>query len=68
MERSILRSKLPKKITVTPDERRKLVKAGKKIGSAINEPISIVTPRTFARWVNAEEKKPNEKHYERRAA
>jgi len=44
-ENQILRSKLPKRITVTPDERRKLVRAGKKLGSAIKELITIVSPR-----------------------
>ncbi|MGD9856398.1 MAG: hypothetical protein AB7U20_15745 [Planctomycetaceae bacterium] len=48
-ENEILRSKLPKRITVTPDERRKLVRAGKKLGTAIKGLITIVSPRTFAR-------------------
>jgi len=50
-ENRILRSRLPRNITVTPRERNRLVKLGKKLGSAINELISIVTPRSFARWV-----------------
>jgi putative transposase len=56
-ENEILRARLPKKITTTPEERRKLIKAGKKVGAAIKELISIVTPATFMRWLNAEEKK-----------
>ena len=55
-ENEILRARLPKKITTTPEERRKLVKAGRKLGSAIKGLISIVTPATFMRWLNAEEK------------
>ncbi len=51
-ENRILRSKLPKRITVTPAERGRLVKLGKKLGSAIKDIITIVHPRTFARWVS----------------
>jgi putative transposase len=50
-ENRILRSRLPRSITVTPRERNRLVKLGKRLGSAINELITIVTPRSFARWV-----------------
>jgi len=56
VENEILRSKLPKKITVTPAERRRLLKFGKLVGSAIKELISIVHPRTFARWLSDEKK------------
>jgi putative transposase len=47
----ILRSKLPERITVTPRERARLVKLGRAVGSAIRELVTIVSPRTFARWV-----------------
>lgn len=53
-ENKILRSKLPRRITVTPSERRSLFKLGKPVGKAIKELITIVTPRTFARWVSAD--------------
>jgi len=52
-ENRILRSKLPKVIRVTQGERRRLVSLGKKLGTAIRDLISIVTPRTFARWLKA---------------
>ena len=51
-ENRILRSKLPKWISVTPAERAKLVKLGVRLGSAIKELITIVHPRTFARWIS----------------
>jgi len=51
-ENRILRSKLPKRINVTPAERAKLVKLGVRLGSAVKELISIVHPRTFARWIS----------------
>ncbi len=51
-ENEILRSKLPKRVTVTDAEKARLVKLGTKVGSAIRELITIVSPRTFTRWVN----------------
>ena len=47
----ILRSKLPKYVSVTGQERERLVRFGKPPGSAVNPLLSIVTPRTFARWL-----------------
>ncbi|HJZ55390.1 MAG TPA: hypothetical protein VKE74_10550 [Gemmataceae bacterium] len=43
-ENRILRSKLPKRITGTPRERNRLVKLGTKLGSAIRDLVTIVTP------------------------
>ena len=51
-ENRILRGKLPKRITVTPAERVRLVQLGVRLGPAIKELITIVHPRTFARWVS----------------
>ncbi len=53
-ENRVLRSKLPKRIEVTPAERSKLVKLGMRLGGKIKELIAIVSPRTFARWANGE--------------
>jgi putative transposase len=53
-ENRILRAKLPERITVTAQERLRLLKFGKPVGKAIRELISIVTPRTFARWLSGE--------------
>jgi len=50
-ENEIMRRKLPKQITITPAERRRLLKFGKLVGPAIKELITIVHPRTFARWI-----------------
>jgi putative transposase len=50
-EIQVLRSKLPRRIDVTPAERAKLLKLGTRLGSKIKEVISIVHPRTFARWL-----------------
>jgi hypothetical protein len=51
-ENRMLRSKLPKQIEVTPAERAKLLKLGVRLGAKIKEVITIVHPRTFARWLS----------------
>jgi putative transposase len=50
-ENEILRDKLPTRITVTPPERARLIKLGQTLGVALKDLITIVSPRTFARWV-----------------
>ena len=50
-ENRMLRNKLPKQIEVTPAERAKLLQLGVRLGSAIKHVITIVHPRTFARWL-----------------
>ena len=49
-ENKVLRSRLPARITCTPKERTKLLRYGRKCGSAIKELVSIVSWRTFYRW------------------
>jgi hypothetical protein len=51
-ENKILRSKLPKRVEVTEAEKATLTKLGVRLGSAIKELITIVHPRTFARWLS----------------
>jgi putative transposase len=53
-ENRILRSRLPKRINVTAAERRRLIKYGRHLKAAIKELITIVSPRTFARWLSGE--------------
>lgn len=55
-ENGILRSKLPVRLETTPKERRLLLKLGKFLGSKIGDVISIVSLRTFNRWLAAEKK------------
>ena len=45
----ILRSKLPDRIQVTIAEKRRLVKLGKAVGTALQALITIVSYRTFLR-------------------
>jgi putative transposase len=44
-ENKVLRSKLPKRNTVTPEEKHRLVKFGKPVGKAIKELVTIVRHR-----------------------
>ena len=53
-ENEILRSRLPRRIKVTAAERARLVRLGAPLGSAIKELTTIVTARTFLRWVNGD--------------
>jgi putative transposase len=50
-ENRILRDKLPKRFSLTDQERQRLVDIGTPLGSAIKDVINIVHPRTFQRWV-----------------
>jgi putative transposase len=51
IENEILRSKLPSRVTVTEQERNKLVKFGSKLGKALAELATIVHPDTLRRWI-----------------
>jgi len=55
-ENRVLRAKLPSRLKVSDAERAELVKLGKPLGKALKNLIGIVSPRTFARWVNGETK------------
>jgi len=50
-ENRVLRARLPKRINLSIRERETLVKAGRPLGAAIKDLITIVHPRTFARWL-----------------
>ena len=58
-ENRILRSKLPDRINLSNQERRTLVKHGKKLGALIKGLISIVSYSTFRKWVRTVEDSPN---------
>ena len=51
VENEVLRAKLPTRITITPKERQRLLKFGAKLGKAIHQIVTIVTPGTFLRWI-----------------
>jgi hypothetical protein len=54
-ENNILRSKLPDRIRLNHQERRRLVKLGLKLGARIKDLISVASYSTFRRWVRAME-------------
>lgn len=54
VENEILRSKLPKRITVTAKERNRLVRFAKGVGRGLRQLTTIVTPDTLLRWIRAE--------------
>lgn len=53
-ENEILRARLPKRLSVTPREKQRLLKYGRPLGAAIRHVITIVSPRTFLRWANGD--------------
>lgn len=62
-ENKLLRSRLPKQVHTTYEERQTLLKYGKALGRAIEELITIVSPGTFYRWVHeAKHGKPKPKN------
>jgi putative transposase len=52
-ENRILRSKLPKTVSLTAREKSRLIKFGSAVGSAIKNLVTIVSYRTFCRWTAA---------------
>lgn len=55
-EAALLRSRLPKTIQVSPQEKQFLLRYGKPLGNAIRGLISIVTARTFFRWLKGDKR------------
>jgi putative transposase len=51
VENQLLRSRLPSRLTVTAQERNRLVRFGAKLGRAIDQLVSIVHPSTLRRWI-----------------
>jgi putative transposase len=50
-ENKILRARVPGQIHTRPAERERLLKFGKPLGRAIEELMTVVSPKTFYRWV-----------------
>lgn len=62
VEAQILRSKLPRRLEITPQERSRLLKVGKPLGTKLYQLMTIVSPRTFLRWIEGEKhRKPRAK-------
>ena len=60
-ENQILRSRLPNRISLTQREKNRLVRFGKKLGSALNELATIVHPGTIRRWIREQAAKKSKK-------
>ncbi len=54
-ENRILRAKLPQRIRTTPVERRRLVRAGRRLGLHLKEILSICSYSTFRKWIRETE-------------
>ena len=62
VENQILRSELPKRITVTEQERNRLIRFAKNLGTkALRELASIVHPDTIRRWIREQSKRRKSK-------
>ena len=53
IENQILRSKLPKRVSLTPKARRRLIRFGKAVGDELRHLTSFVQYRTFQKWLRA---------------
>jgi putative transposase len=60
-ENEILRSRLPRRVIVTRAERARLVRLGILVGAVIGQLVTIVKPRTLARWVRQYNGTPSKK-------
>lgn len=68
-ENKILRSRVKGQVHTKPDERERLLKFGKALGRAVEELITIVTPKTFYKWMRDQNNKkptPNPKGGQRK--
>ncbi|MFN5801118.1 MAG: hypothetical protein ACK5AN_26650, partial [Planctomyces sp.] len=54
-ENRILRVRLPERLVATPEEKRRLLKFGRRLGVQLRNLISIVTYQTFVRWIRETE-------------
>ena len=56
VENQLLRSRLPSRLTLTAQERNRLVRFGAKLGRALDQLVSIVHPSTLKRWIREDRK------------
>ena len=61
VENEILRSKLPKRVTVTDKEKNRLAKFAQNLGPALKELVSICHPETLRRWIREWKGMPRKK-------
>jgi putative transposase len=51
----VLRERLPKRLVATDKEKRRLMRAGRKLGAQLKELASFVSYQAFARWLRQTE-------------
>lgn len=61
IENQILRSKLPRRVSLTPKERRRLIRFGKAVGDELRHLISIVQFSTFQKWLRTTKDRKSKK-------
>lgn len=61
-ENRILRERLPDRINTTEKQRKRLIRAGRKLGSQLKELITIVSYESFRRWVREMEEGKDKKN------
>jgi len=54
-ENKILRARLPERLVATPQEKRRLLRFGRKLGQQLKELISIINYQSFLSWVREAE-------------
>lgn len=66
-ENRILRSRLPERLVATDQEKRRLLRCGRKLGVQLKELISIVSYQSFRRWVREAERPIRPRRQRRRS-
>ena len=56
VENQILRSRLPKQVRVTHQERQRLLRYARSVGQAVLQLVTVVSPATMRRWLRADKK------------
>ena len=54
-ENRILRARLPERIVATPQEKKRLLRAGRRLGVQLKELMSFVSYQTFRSWIREAE-------------
>jgi putative transposase len=67
VENEILRSRLGRRILVSPNERQRLVKYARSVGAAIRPLVSIVAPDTMRRWLRGPDQSKTKRAHLRKA-
>ena len=56
LENEMMRSRLPKRVRLNPQEKNRLIRFGSRLGRAMDELVTIVHPQTLRRWIREAKK------------